>query len=121
MKKRLFPTQNAFHVYAALADLLDKNGKDKGILIAEIAGKAKITYGSAYYWCKIFSSFGFINRTREERRSSNTVKRRQIVIRWNQMKSIKELEILVDCDGWLMEYIEICKPPLPRDWPLPKE
>lgn len=121
-KKRLFPTENAFRAYAALADLLEtKDELDRGVLVAEIAHKCKISYGAAYYWVKVLKQFGFITKTRERRRTSNSVKRWQIVIRWNSKKEITELERLVDCDMWLMSFINRCNPPLPKQWPLPKK
>lgn len=120
-KKRLFPTENAFRVYAALADLLEKDGTGKGILIAEIAQKCKITYGSTYYWIKVLWSFGFITKNREQRRTSNAIKRFQIVIRWNVQKNISDLEKLVNCDLWLLHFHLRCNPPLPKEWPLPKK
>lgn len=121
-KKRLFPTQNAFVVYAALGDLLEKKDMtDKGVLIAEIAHKCKMTYGAVYYWMKVLHSFGFITKTREQRRMSNAKKRFQIVIKWNSKKSIAELERLVDCDQWLLNFHLTCNPPLPKKWPLPQK
>lgn len=121
-KKRLFPTENAFRVYASLGDLLEKkDDTDKGVLIAEIAAKSKISYGAAYYWIKVFVGFGFVTKNREQRQASNTVKRFQIVVKWNPKKDIADLERLVNCDQWLLEFHQRCNPPLPRKWPLPKK
>ncbi len=116
---KLLPSENAFRVYAALADLL--RSENKGILTAEIAQKAKITYGATYYWLKQFRAFGFVAPPcREVRKTSDAKERWQIVIRLTN-RPLEGLEKLVNCDGWLIQYYEDCKPPLPREWPIPKE
>lgn len=121
VKKRLFPSEKAFRFYAALADLLEtKSEQDNGILIAEVAAKCAISYGAAYYWSKIFESFGFITKTRERRHTALLHMRQQIIIRWNDKKNIDELERLIDCDGWLLKYKIQCNPPLPKEWPIPR-
>ena len=116
---RLLPSEYAFRVYAALSDLLRL--ENNGVLTAEIAQKARITYGATYYWIKTFRAFGYITPPRREvRKTSDAKERRQIVV-YATNKPLDSLAKLVDCDRWARNYCISCNPPLPIEWPIPKE
>ena len=117
--ERLLPSEYAFRVYAALSDLL--RYENRGVLTAEIAHKAKITYGASYYWIKQFRNFGFVEKPCREVRSTSDAKKRTQIVIYATKKPLDDLAKLVDCDRWLESYCTCCNPPLPSDWPIPKE
>lgn len=118
-KKRLFLSENAFRVYAALGELL--GSENAGIMISEIALKTKISYGAARYWVIQFRSLGFIRKPAWELRKTSDARNRFQYVVYLSEKPLRDLERLVDCDHWLGRYYEECNPPLPSGWPLKKD